>query len=285
MSPWRSGSAQLAGILEVPFGDEGAVFATHVLTRAAALSSECQRPQEANSILRRHLSVYAEQDSLSAPAAIAMLEPATDLARLYAMAGHPGQAVTWLTRLMHAVRTGASASIDRYVLPLDCVETEPGARQLLQGWAWSRLLGDAVKILHVAGRWAEAADLVARHTGLSARLTETRQAVIVTHLMAGDLVGARRHLDQAQPTQEWESEIASCLSVLAAEPDDRVEAAAVMIDAFQDSAPVAHLAAYRARYGITVTRLAHAIGRHPYARIARQAAAEAIAVGDGHACP
>jgi hypothetical protein len=275
--------AQLAKILDGPFGQEGALFATHTLTQAAALASECQRPQEAIHILRRHLAVYADQATLSAPAVIAMLEPATDLARLSAMAGHPDQAVTWLTRLMHAVRTGTSASVDRYVLPLDQVEDEPSERHLLQVWAWSRLLGCAVKILQVAGRWAEAADLVARHDGLSTRLTETRQAVIVAHLMAGDLFGARHHLDQAQPTQPWEQEISSCLSVLTAEPGDRVETAAAMIGAYKRSVPAAHLAVYRARYAVTVIRLARAVGRHPYAGIARQAAAEAIAVGDGHA--
>ena len=274
--------ADLAGILDVNFEAEGAVFATHALNRAAALASECQRPKEVNRILRQHLTVYADQDELSVTAAIAMLEPATDLARLYALAGRTDLALSWLLRLMHAVRTGTSTSIDRYTLPLDRIDAEPGELQLLQGWAWTRLLADAVKILAMAGRWGEAAELVGRHDGMSVRLTEVRQAVIVAHLVDGNLAAARSHLERAKPTQEWEGEVASCLSVLAAEPTDRAEAAATMIATFQHSAPTADLAAWRARYGIAVTRLAQATG-NPYAGIARQLAAEAIRVGDGHA--
>lgn len=274
--------AGLAGTLDVPFGDASAAFATHALNHAAALASECQRPKEVNRILRQHLTVYADQDELSVAAAIAMLEPATDLARLYALAGRTDLALSWLLRLMHAVRTGTSTSIDRYTLPLDRVAAEPGEDQLLQGWARTRLLADGVKILAMAGRWGEAAELVARHDGMSVRLTEVRQVVIVAYLVDGNLAAARGHLERARPTQEWEHEVASCLGVLVAEPADRAEAAETMITVFQRSAPTADLAAYRARYGIAVTRLAQATG-HPYAAIARQLAAEAIAMGDGHA--
>ncbi|GAA4706808.1 hypothetical protein APR04_001684 [Promicromonospora umidemergens] len=273
---------QLSEVLDVPFGDAGATFAAHALTRAAGLASECQRPKEVNRILRQHLAVYAGRDLLSGAAALAMLEPATDLARLHALAGHTDRAVTWLTRLMHAVRTGTSISIDRYDLPLDHVDADPGEHELLQGWAWGRLLADAVKILTMAGQRAEAAALVTRHGGLGARLTETRQAMVVAHLVAGEPVAARHYLAGAQPSLPWESEIASCLAVLAAEPADRPADTAALISTFQHSAPATDLAAYRARYGVMVTRLAHATG-HPYASIARQVAAEAIAVGDGHA--
>ncbi|WP_419707966.1 hypothetical protein [Promicromonospora sp. NFX87] len=274
--------AQLTSLLKGPFGNEGAAFASRALNGAAALASECRRPREANRILRGHLAVYAGRDSLSVPAALSMLEPAADLARLYAVAGHPDLAVTCLTNLMYAVRAGTSVKLDRYVLPLDRVEGGPDELRLWHEVASARMLGDAVKILNMAAKWPEAADLVTMNGGPGSRLTEPRQAVIVPHLIGGGLASARRHLEQAQPTQEWETEIASCLSVLAAEPDDRADAAAVMIETFQRSAPAAHLAAYRARYGITVTRLAHTTG-HQFASIARQAAAEAIAVGDGHA--
>ena len=134
--PLETRVTQLVEILDVPlekFQGTELFFATHALTRAAALASECQRPQEANSILRRHLSIYTEQATLSVPAALAMLEPATDLARFNAMIGHPDRAVTWVTRLMSAVRTGSSVSIDRYALPLDRVQGELGSSRSCGG--------------------------------------------------------------------------------------------------------------------------------------------------------
>ncbi|WP_454859593.1 hypothetical protein [Promicromonospora soli] len=275
---------QVAAALETPTiaGQTGAMITSCVLNRAAALASECQRPKEAYVILRQHLAVYAGQDSLSVPAAIAMLEPATDLARLHAMARHTDRALSWLNHLMHAVRTGTRATIDRYTLPLDRVHAEPGESELLQGWAWTRLLAAAATILARTGRWADASALITRHEGPGPRLTPTRQTWVVANMVGGDPAVARRYLAEAQPAEPWESEIASCLSVLVAEPEDRVEAADAMITVFQRSAPTPDLAAYRARYGSTVARLAHATGL-PYAGIARQLAAEAISVGDGHA--
>ncbi|WP_423464283.1 hypothetical protein ACO229_06895 [Promicromonospora sp. MS192] len=261
-----------------------AMLATKTLNQAALLASECQRHKEANTILRHHLSAYTTQDSLSVPAAVGMLEPVTDLARLHALVGQTDRAVVWLTRTMHALRTSTRVSVDRYELPLDRVEVhgeEPDGPRML-GWAGERLLADTVKILTRAGRWSDAVDLISRNGGPGARLTETRQAMITTHLVAGEPVTARHYLAGAQPTQAWEDEIASCLTVLAAEPGDRAQAVEAMLATFQRSTPAPGMVGYRTRYGIAVTRLAHATG-HPYAVIARQVAAEVIEAGDGGA--
>lgn len=275
---------QVAAMVDRPSsGTEADAFlAARALNRAAAVASECQRPKEATAILHRHLSVYAGRTALGGQAAIAMLEPATDLARLRALSGYPDQALSWLSRLMHAVRTGTRPAVDRYVLPLDHVDGSSDELRLLEGWAWSRLLADTVKILAVAGRWSEAADLVTQHDGPGARLTETRQVMVLAHLINGELEVARRHLAEAVPVELWEIEVTSCLRVLAAEPADRTDMAVAMLGTFRRSIPAPQHAAYRARYGVTVARLAHATG-HPYADIARQLAGEAIALRDGHA--
>ncbi|MDR7381161.1 hypothetical protein [Promicromonospora iranensis] len=233
-------------------------------------------------ILRQHLGAYAEQVTLSVPAAIVMLGPATDFARLRAMSGRADEALSWLTRLRHAVRTGRRTSVDRYMLPLDRVDATPDELRLMRDWAWSRILAVAVKVLAVAGRWGEAADLVTRHGGPAARLTETRQVLVVAHVVDGELEVARHHLVEAASAELWEVEVASCLSVLVAEPADRGDMAAAMLGTFRHSRPEPLRAAYRARYGVTVARLAHATG-HPYADVARQLAAEAITLRDGHA--
>ncbi|MFD2024045.1 hypothetical protein [Promicromonospora aerolata] len=274
----------MAGILDLaPLGREvDVLLAAIALDRAAGLASDCQRPKETTAILRRHLGAYAELTTLSVPVAIAMLEPATDLARLHAIAGRTDQALSWLTHLMHAVRTGSRTPVDRYMLSLDRVDGAPEELRLLRDWAWSRLLADAVKVLAVAGRWSEASDLVTRHSGPATRLTETRQVLVVAHLVDGELEAARHHLAETTPTELWEVEVASCLRALAAEPADRADEVAAMLTTFRQSRPEPLHAAYRARYGVTVARLAHATG-HPYADIARQLAAEAITLRDGHA--
>jgi hypothetical protein len=275
---------QVAELLDLPSisPEVDVLLAALTLDRAVGLASDCQRSKEATVILRQHLGAHSEQAALSVPAAIAMLGPATDHARLLAMSGRMDEALSWLTRLRHAVRTGSGTSVGRHILPLDRVDGAPEELQLLRDWAWSRLLADAVKVLAVAGRWSEASDLVTRQGGPAARLTETRQVLVVAHLVDGEREAARHHLVEAATAQLWEVEVASCLSVLAAEPADRGDVAAVMLGTFRRSRPEPLHAGYRARYGVTVARLAHATG-HPYADIARQLAAEAITLRDGHA--
>lgn len=258
--------------------------ATYALNNAALLASDCKRPELAVDLCWRQVEIYTAQSApLTVTAAMAMLGPVTNIARLRALSGQTDSAISLLTQLLRAVRTGGRTTIDGHVLRLDRVDGTMEERRALVRWMWSRLLTDGIKALALVGRWSDAARLVTTYNGLGDRLTEPRQAMVLASLLDGDLGGARRQLEAATVGDLWEHDVASCLTVLTTTPSARAEAARAMVDAFRRGSPQEGHAAYRARHGVTVALLARAT-ENPHADdVVRQVAAEAIGALDGYA--
>lgn len=258
--------------------------ATTALSRAAQLASDCMRPDVAEELCWQQVEVYtALSTPLSVPAAISMLTPVTTIARLRAQDDQAETTISLLTQILRAARTGGRTTIDGHVLRLDQIEGTPEERRTLVAWASSGLVREGVGALADTGRWTDAAQLVATHHGMGERLTAPRQAVILGALLDGDIDTARRHLADAATRHSWERDVASCLTFLVAAPSARVEAAQAMVDLFRRRSPQVGDGGFRARHGVTVARLAGAVG-NPYADdVARQVAAEAIAAADGRA--
>lgn len=258
--------------------------ATYALNSAALLASDCKRPELAVDLCWRQVEIYTAQSApLTVPAAMAMLGPVTNIARLRALSGQTDSAISLLTQLLRAVRTGGRTTIEGHVLRLDQVEGAVEDRRALVRWTWGRLLTDGIKALALVGRWSDAARLVTTYNGLGDRLTEPRQAMVLASLLDGDLPAARRHLTEATPGNLWEHEVGSCLAVLTTTPQARAEAARAMVDAFRRGSPQEGYVAHRARHGVTVALLARAT-ENPHADdMVRQVADEAIGTLDGYA--
>jgi hypothetical protein len=112
-----------------------------------------------------------------------------------------------------------------------------------------------------------------------------RQATIVAHCLNSDLAAARASLAESTPEQPWELQVASCLKVMCANPDNtsRREAVTAMITRFVERQPMPGYAFFRAQLGLTVTTLAGTVDSDAASRVFTQVVGEVIESEDGHA--
>jgi hypothetical protein len=214
-----------------------------------------------------------------------MLEPALNLARLQLRARDGDQALGLLTAMFQAVRSGTDLVIGDYTLPLADLTGSRAEHHKLHEWVWLHLIGDGIRALALAGRWADAVTHAQAHRGIGLHLMEGRQATIVAHCVNGDLTRARAALADATPQQPWELQVASCLKVMCANPDDtsRRRNVTAMITQFAERQPMPGYALFRTQLGLSVTTLAETIDTEAASRVLAQVADEVIESGDGYA--
>ncbi len=257
----------------------------HTLNKAALIASDCGLPDLARDLCWQHIDLYrATGRPLTVLQARHMLEPVLNLARLQLRARDGDQALGLLTAMFRAVRSGTDLVVEDRTLSLADLTGSRAEHHKLHEWVWLHLLGDGIRALALAGRWDDAVTHAKAHCGIGLHLMEGRQATIVAHCVNGDLTRARVALADATPQQPWELQVASCLEVTCAIPDDTSRRdITTMITRFVEHQPMPGYAFFRAQLGLTVTTLAASIDPEAASRVLAQVADEVIESGDGYA--
>jgi hypothetical protein len=256
----------------------------HALNKAALLASDCGLDDLARDLCWRHIDSYRQASRpLTVDLGRRMLGPALNLARLQLRAGEPNSALDLLETIHQAVAAGTDAVIDGQALPLADLTGSPQEHARLRNIVRQLHLVDGIRAHAIVGRWDQAADLAEELNGVSARLTEGRQTVIVARSLKGDLTIARGILAQAAATEPWENHVAACLTVLCSTTADADAAGSAMTTQFLAAEPAPGCIVFWARLGLTITALA---GRtHPeHAEAVMGATAKAaMQAADGYA--
>ncbi|MFJ3405435.1 hypothetical protein [Promicromonospora sp. NPDC090134] len=269
---------------DAPSDRDAAEGAAALLNLAALIASDCRDPALAEDLCRQHLdSLLKHQRPLAYSEAPLLLGPATNLARLRMRAADGDSALTILVNLLRGVRRTTDVTIDGRTLPLSTLHGPETDKQELTKSVWMQLLTDGTKALTLAGRWADAAQLVEAYNGIGLHLFEGRQITIINHLLNGDTTGARAALAGAGLTEAWEHEVAACLQLLLAQPADAsasVESLVALHDEAQGHPERPH---YRARLGVTTTVLVAPHDQHLADDVLQRTALEALDAHDGYA--
>lgn len=260
--------------------------AAHALNKAALLASDCGLPELAHSLCWKHIDLYrAAGPRLTVLQARYMLEPALNLARLRIRADDGDRALRLLDTMDKAVTARTDLVVDGRTLPLAQLTGTPREHHKLREWVWLQYLADGIRALALAGRWDEAVTHARAHRGVARHLMEGRQAAIISHCLRGTPRVARAVLEESTPTQPWEHQVAACLRVMCAEPDEAATGRhmAAMVERFLRHEPVPGYAVFRARLGLTVAALAGGADAGVADCVRARVATEVIESGDGYA--
>jgi hypothetical protein len=214
-----------------------------------------------------------------------MLEPVLNLARLQLRASDGDQALRLLTAMFQAVTSNADLVVDGHALPLTNLAGTRAEHHKLREWVWLHLIGDGIRALVLAGRWNDAVAHAHTHRGIGLHLMEGRQATIVAHRLNGQFDAARAALAESTPQHPWERQVATCLTVMCADPatGPANQDVATMIEQFVQDRPAPGYATFRAQLGLTVATLASVANPDAASQILARVADEVIASGDGYA--
>jgi hypothetical protein len=260
--------------------------AAHALNKAALIASDSGMVDLARHLCWQHIDTYRRlRRPLTVLEGRYLLEPVLNLARLDLRADKGNAAMRLLDAMYQAVTRRGELTIGTHTLPTANLVGAVSERRQLREWTWLQLIGEGVRALALASRWADAAEHARRHKGIGVHLMEGRQAAIIAHGMAGDLAEGRTLLAQSDTTQSWEKEVAACLQVMCTEPTDALMTPHVMAAVVGYSArePVAGYASYQARLGLTVATLANSVSPDLATELLTSAAANAIDSADGYA--
>jgi hypothetical protein len=254
------------------------------LNKAALLASDCGLGDLARDLCWRHIDSYRQASRpLTVDIARRMLGPALNLARLKLRSGEPDSALQMLEAIHRAVTAGSDLIIDGQVLPVAGLAGSPQEHARLRSIVRQHHLTDGIRAHATAGRWDQAARLAEALDGVSARLTEGHQAVIIARCLEGDLTAARSILAQTVAAEPWETHVAACLTVICSTAAGADSAVCTMTGQFLAGGPAPRCTLFWARLGLTIAALA---GRaHPQrAEAVIGAIAEAaIQAADGYA--
>jgi hypothetical protein len=255
----------------------------HALNKAALLASDCGLDDLARDLCWRHIDSYRQASRpLTVDLARRMLGPALNLARLQLRAGQPDSALRLLEAIHHAVTAGSDLAIDGRVLPVAGLAGSPEEHARLRNIVRQHHLTDGIRAHATAGRWDQAACLAEALGGVSARLTEGRQAVIIARCLEGDLTAARGILAQTAAAEPWESHVAACLTVMCSTAGAD-SAACTMTGQFLAGRPAPRCILFWARLGLTVAALADSTHPQRAEAVIGAVAEAAIQAADGYA--
>jgi hypothetical protein len=266
---------------------DGIHDAAHALNKAALIASDAGMSDLARRLCWQHIDAYRD---LGRPLTFIecryMLEPVHNLARLQIRADHGDHALQLLQGMHHAITHRQPLILDDQPLPTDRLNGPHTDEQALRRWVWLQLVGDGVRALALADRWADAAAHATRHNGIGDHPMEGRQAAIIAHLVHGDRDRARALLERTVTAEPWEGQILPCLRAICTEPGD-VETIKRHLGAAAAryvTRPASNLhASYRARLGLTIATLATTTRPPLRRRLLTRVANEAAASGNGYA--
>lgn len=231
--------------------------AAQALNKAALLASDCGLDDLARDLCWRHIDSYRQASRpLTVDLARRMLGPALNLARLQLRAAEPDGALRLLEAIHRAVTAGSNLVIDGQVLPVAGLAGSPEEHARLRDIVRRHHLTDGIRAHAIAGRWDQAASLAEALCGVSARLTEGRQAVVIARCLEGDLTAARGILAQTAAAEPWETHVAACLTVMCSTAAGAGSAVCTMTGQFLAAGPAPRCILFWARLGLTIAALA-----------------------------
>jgi hypothetical protein len=266
--------------------ERGMHNAAHALNKAALIASDAGMADLAKHLCWQHIDAYRHIDRpLTILEARYMLEPVLNLSRLQIRADQGTPALNLVESMHQAISRRTGLTIGEHVLPTANLAGEQSERRKLREWVWLQLIGEGIRALALANRWADAAEHARTHNGVGAHLMEGRQAVIIAALIEGNSAESSKLLAETALSQPWEQQVAACLYMMITPPASTLTpqhlANALRRYAASDAAP--NYASYRARLGLTVAILANATRPELAAKIVGRVAKHAIDSGDGYA--
>jgi hypothetical protein len=182
-----------------------------ILNYAALIASDVGLPDLAQDLCWRQHQVFTDAGHLSGPVALMSLMPLVNLSRLLTRDGQGEAAYDLLVRLNHAARQREKTEIDGRTVDLSVLTgTEEEHRAVCQE-LYVTLLVDGARALARIGRWTQATDAMAQHRGIGNRLLDGRQIKIMALMEQGLDQQARDLIDTTQPTEPWETAVATLL--------------------------------------------------------------------------
>jgi hypothetical protein len=266
--------------------EHGMADAAHALNKAALIASDAGMAELARELCWQHIDTYCRAARpLTVLEARYMLEPVLNLARLQIRADQGTPALELLEAMYEAVTKRTDLTIGDHTLPTAHLLGEQAERRKLREWVWLQLLGEGIRTLALANRWADAAEHAHTHNGVGAHLMEGRQAVIIAACIRGDLDEGRKLLAGTTLTQPWEQQVAACLQMMCPEPGNTLMAHHLAIAMRRLAIPgaTANFASFRARLGLTVAMLSSAIRPELTTGLLSRVAKHAIETADGYA--
>ena len=266
--------------------EHGMADAAHALNKAALIASDAGMTDLARQLCWHHIDAFRRATRpLTIREAHYMLEPVLNLARLHIRAEQGAPALQLLKTMHDAVKHRTDLTIEGNTLPTANLLGDQSERRALRQWAWLQLLGEGVRTLALADRWADAAEHARTHNGVGVHLMEGRQAVIIAACTQGNRVAGRALLATSTPTQQWEQQVAASLDIICTEPTGPLIAQHLdtAIRRFAAPSPAANYASYRVRLGLTLVILANPTRPRLAKMLLRHIAAFAIESADGYA--
>ncbi|MEV3898098.1 hypothetical protein [Streptomyces anulatus] len=260
--PLKSRITHLTGLTVAPAGashHDLVARACGILNYAALIASDVGLPALATELCWRQHQVFADAGRLSGPIGVMSLMPLVNLSRLLTRDGQGQAAYDLLARINQAARQREKAEIDGRTVDLSALtNSDADHRQVCQE-LWVTLLVDGARALARIGRWAEAAEAMAKHRGIGNRLLDGRQIKIMALMEQGRSQHALDLIDATQPTEPWETAIglllrAHCrpagVPVARADLQHILDEAAVLI-----APPDPSTALFQTRVGLTALEL------------------------------
>jgi hypothetical protein len=258
--------------------------AAHALNKAALLASDCGLESLARDLCWQHINSYREASRpLTVDLARRMLGPALNLARLKLRAGKPGSALRLLEAVHTAVAAGSDLIIDGQVLPIADLAGSPDEHARLRNIVRQLYLTDGIRAHAMADRWDQAATLAEELGGVTSRLTEGRQAVIIARCLDGNLNGAHCALAETAATDPWEGHVGACLTVLASSTAEAGTTGHAMTSQFLADKPAPRCVLFWARLGLTIAALAGRADPEGAEAVIDAISEQAIQAADGYA--
>lgn len=252
---------RLSNLAETAAANHDPDTASMVFNGAALLASDCGAGELARAWCRWHAKLYLNQARLNGHTARFALEPLVNLGRLRIRAGDGDGAYQLLTKLYQAVTARTSTDIDGVEL---CPKHIPASRiehDALIGWLRGILLSDGTRALTATSKWSEAVAHVQQHNGVTSRLHDGRQVIVLGHLLEGDTSTAATVLQKTVLVDPWEAAVHAVFSILSRQPDDDGNAAdhrnLIDIATSKDLGPGHGLAVFRTRLSLTAIDLAN----------------------------
>jgi hypothetical protein len=233
--------------------------AAGVLNFAALIASDSGVPGLAAELCWRQHEIFADAGPLTPDIAVIALMPLVNIARQQARQGDGNTAYRTLNCLYRAAQQRGTATIDGHRIDLAPLTHGPAHREACKE-LWAVLLTDGARALAREGRWTEAAEIMAAHHGIGARLLDGRQVKIMSLLEQGLHREAAATIDATAPAEPWEAAVAAILRAYCQQraapgtPGELSDAIAKTLELIGQAEPTT--TAFRVRAGFTVLDLA-----------------------------
>lgn len=232
---------------------------------AALLVADCGVPDLAAELCHQQFQILQAAWPVSAPTAIASLQPLVNLARLTKHGGNPETAYHDLATIHRAAHHGDTALIHGKSVSFDGFTASENDRSTVDLWLRRLMREDGTRALTAAGHWNQAAAHAEQYDDSTEILREARQTRIIAHVLDGHTNTARALLDASLVRQPWERAVAACLRTytqLNAE-ESATDDITRMLAAVHDARQTFHRASTLFRVQLGLTAIDLAAGLHP----------------------